>query len=42
MTASRQCELPVDVEADQVWRERDTPRHWKVASVHLGVRWWAL
>ena len=27
-------DLPVDVESDQVWRERDGDQHWKVFGVH--------
>ena len=26
--------LPVDVEPDQVWRERDGDQHWKVFAVN--------
>ena len=31
--ATQQRDLPVDVETDQVWRERDGDQHWKVFAV---------
>jgi len=32
----RRSDLPVDVETDQVWRERDGDQHWKVFTSHNG------
>jgi hypothetical protein len=38
MIMATRREVLVDVEPDQVWRERDGDQHWKVFAVHNQVR----
>ena len=37
MIMATRRELPVDVKAEQVWRERDSEQHWKVFTIDNGL-----